>query len=51
MSLKYTYIMYLEYRICFLVTNIMLLNEYQNIRMVCFSPNLCTKFQYRNVLL
>ena len=37
--LIFTHIMYLEYRICFLATNIMISNECRTIRMVCFSPN------------
>ena len=34
-----THIINLAYRICILATNIMILNEYRTIRMVCFSPN------------
>ena len=48
MPLKYTHIMYLEYRICFLATNITILNEYQNIRMVCFSL-ICNKFKDESI--
>ena len=51
MPLKYTHIMYLEYRICFLAKNIIILNEYRTIQMVCFSPiNHQDKQNYDTVL-